>query len=88
MVKDSDWHEKKRQRCIEAYSSKTKMKSVLDWRKRIAACNGKHKDVAAAVEIKATRLSEYMRLLSEPSDTLFNNIENAIRSLEKTKQKI
>lgn len=82
MKKDSEWHEKKRQRCIEGYSSKTKMKSVQDWRKRITACEAKQSHIAQQVGIKPPRLSEYMRLLTEPSDDRFDHIERAIRKAE------
>lgn len=82
MKKDTQWHEAKRTRCIESYSSKTKLKSVHDWRKRIAATDTTQAKIAQAVGIKPTRLSEYMRFISEPSDERFMSIERAIKEAE------
>lgn len=82
MVKDGAWHEEKRARCIASYSSKTKMKSVEDWRVRIVKAGVPQRMIADAVNIKPPRLSEYMRLLCEPSDEMFDAIEAAIKNAE------
>lgn len=83
MIKDSSWHDLKRQRCIDNYSSKTKMRSVEDWRKRIMQSGRSQKAIADAVGIQSPRLSEYMRLLVEPSDYKFYLIEAAINNANK-----
>lgn len=83
MAKDSNWHNEKCQRCIQKYSSKTKMKSVRDWRKRITGCRAKQSEIAATCGIRPERLSEYMRLLFEPADDIFYKIESEIRKAEK-----
>lgn len=85
MVKDSDWHAEKRARCIEKYSSKTKMKSVIDWKKRMAVTGVTAKAIAQAVGMHPPRISEYVSCLTEPSDDIFEKVEALLRTAEKAK---
>ena len=82
MIKDSEWHEEKRQRCLEKYTSKTKMKSVRDWKKRMAITGITAKSIAEKVGTDAPRISEYITFLTEPSDEKFAAIEAILRDAE------
>jgi len=71
-----------------SYSCRSKMRSVVDWKKRLVIANKTIYDLARKTGIGSTRISEYVSLMVEPHDERFFKIEEGLKDLERNSKPI